>query len=410
MAAPRPRVVVTGVGVVSPFGTGRERLMDGLFHGRPAVRALTDLPAEAPVRIAAVVPDFDPERHMDRRSVRRSGRFTHFSIAAAREALEMAGGAQAFDPDRVGVVIGTAGGLFWGGEQEQVLAERGPRRVDPLYLSRHAAYMAAVRLAMELGVRGPATTVGSACASGLDALGTALGKLRGGEADLILAGGSEAIVRPLGLAVLGLLGALSQRNDDPARASRPFDRDRDGFVLGEGAGILALEREEHALARGAAVLAELAGAGWSFDAHDDTAPDAAGQALAMRRALADADLAPEDLSWVKAHGTSTPLNDRTETQALRRALGAVADRVAVSSMKSMIGHGASASGGIEAVGAVLAMREGLIPPTINLEHPDPECDLDYVPNVARPARIRAVLLNAFGLGGQNACVVLRDAG
>jgi 3-oxoacyl-[acyl-carrier-protein] synthase II len=256
-------------------------------------------------------------------------------------------------------------------------------------------------------VHGIATTVNSACASGLDAIGQSLVLLRAGRAERILTGGAEAILNPLSVAVLGQIGALT-RCADPDGASRPFDRDRDGFVLAEGAGILLLELESSARRRGAVILGEVAGAGWAFDASDETAPDATGQALAMRRALDDADLEVGELGWVKAHGTGTVLNDRTETRAIKRALGeAVAYATPVSSLKGVLGHGASASGGMEAVAAVDALRSGYIPPTAHLDHPDPECDLDYVPRSGRQAIVRAALLNAFGLGGQDACIVLR---
>ncbi|MBE3591235.1 MAG: beta-ketoacyl-[acyl-carrier-protein] synthase family protein [Firmicutes bacterium] len=402
------RVVITGIGAVTPFGVGVEAFWEGLRSGRSAVRRLEGPEWEAlPTRIGAVVPEFDAAAHMDARAARRTARFGQFAVAAAREALRHAGLDLEREAEDAGVVLGTAGGLFASGYQEKLLEEKGPRRVDPLFVTRHGPHMAAARVARELGLRGPNTTINSACASGADAIGQALNLIRLGHAPVLLAGGSEAITHPVTIASLGIVGALSQRNEEPERASRPFDRDRDGFVLGEGAGVLVLESEEHARARGARILAELAGAGWSFDATDDTAPDAEGQALAMARALRDAGCRPEDVDWVKAHGTSTPLNDRTETAAIKLVFGEHARRVPVSSMKSMIGHAASASGAVEAVGAVLAMLHGTIPPTINYETPDPDCDLDYVPNAARPARLRTVLVNAFGLGGQNAALILR---
>ncbi|MCL6595010.1 MAG: beta-ketoacyl-[acyl-carrier-protein] synthase family protein [Firmicutes bacterium] len=408
MAEESDRIVVTGVGAVSPYGIGHEVLWQGLAAGKNAVTRLPFPHDALPVRVGASVPDFDPDALLGHRTARRTARFGQFALVAAREALAMSG-LDLSDPEvaeETGVVIGTAGGLFQGGDQEQVLQARGARRVDPLYLSKWAGYMAAVRVGMELGLHGVATTVNSACASGLDAIGQAMHLVRVGRAERILAGGTEAILNPLAVAVLGQIGALTRR-EDPEGASRPFDRERDGFVLAEGAGVLVLERESRARARGAPILAEVAGAGWSFDARDETAPDAAGQALAMRRALADAGVRPQEVDWVKAHGTSTVLNDRTETAAIKAVLGEAAYRVPVSSMKSMIGHAASASGAMEAVAAVSALRHGLIPPTAHLEHPDPECDLDYVPGRARPAPLRTVLLNAFGLGGQNACIVLR---
>ena len=269
--------------------------------------------------------------------------------------------------------------------------------------------MAAARVGRVLNVRGPNTTMNSACASGTDALGHAFNLIRTGSAEVLLAGAAEAIVTPVGIASMGLLGALTKEgNDDPEHASRPFDAKRAGFVLGEGAGMLALETEEHAQERGAPILAELAGAGWSFDATDDTAPDFAGQALAMSRALQSAGLRPEDVSYINAHGTSTPLNDKAETAAIKLALGEdVARRVPISSIKSMIGHSGAGAGGVEAVASVLTIRENVLPPTINYEFPDPDCDLDYVPNEPRPHQADVVLSNSFGLGGQNASLVLR---
>jgi len=401
------RVVITGVGAVTPMGVGAARFWQGLAAGENAIRRLVDLPPGFPVSVAGTVPDFAAEALFERRTARRTGRYGLFALAAAREALAASGLDPTQDPDRIGVVLGTAGGMLTPHGQERILAEAGPKRVDPLHLSKHGPYMAAVRVAMELGVHGPTSTVNSACASGLDAMGQAVLLLKAGQADAILAGGTESLVSPLGLAVLNQVGALT-RSPDPDQACRPFDALRSGFVLAEGAGVLVLERESFARARGARILAEVAGVGWSFDATDETAPDARGQSLAMTRALADAAITAADLDWVKAHGTSTVLNDKTETAALRMALGeAHAARVPISSVKSMIGHTASASGGVEAVAAVLAMQHDLIPPTIHYEHPDPDCDLDYVPNQARPARLRHVLCNAFGLGGQNTCLVLR---
>jgi 3-oxoacyl-[acyl-carrier-protein] synthase II len=295
------------------------------------------------------------------------------------------------------------------GKQEQVIEERGASRVDPLLIPRLGGYMAAARVGRVLGVRGPNTTINSACASGTDALGQAYNMIRSGIADTLLAGAAEAIVVPVGVATMAVLGALTKDwNDDPLHASRPFDAKRSGFVLAEGAGMLVLEAEERALARGAPVLCEFAGAGWSFDATDDTAPDAEGQSLAIVRALKCAGLRPEDVSYINAHGTSTPLNDKAETAAIKRALGEdVARRVPISSIKSMTGHSGAGAGGVEAVASALTIRDNILPPTINYEFPDPDCDLDYVPNEARRHEVDVVLSNSFGLGGQNATLVLR---
>ncbi|BAS29216.1 beta-ketoacyl-ACP synthase II [Limnochorda pilosa] len=402
------RVVVTGVGAVTPVGNDAETTWRSLLEGRSGIGPIRSFDARGlPVRIAGEVKDFDPEAVMERKVARRTARFAQLAVAAGREALERSGLIlTAETATGTGVILGTAGGLFASGYQERLLQERGAHRVDPLFVARAAAHMAAARVGRVLGLRGPNTTVNSACASGLDAIGQAFNWIRTGQADVVLAGGSESVMHPVGVASMAITGALSQRNHEPERASRPFDRERDGFVLAEGAGLLVLESEEHALRRGAPMLAEVLGTGWSFDAADDTAPDASGQALAMRRALDDAGLAPEAIQWVKAHGTSTPLNDRTETAALKQVFGGHARKLAISSVKSMIGHTASASGGVEAVAAVMALRDQTAPPTINYENPDPECDLDYVPNVARPMAIEALLANAFGLGGQNASLVL----
>ena len=403
------RVVVTGLGAVTPLGLDAESSWQGLVAGRSATGPITQFDASNfPVRIAAEVKDFEPERYMDHRATRRSGRFAQFGVAAARMALCSADlTVDDANRDEIGVVIATSGGVFDIGPQWVILQERGPTRIDPLVVSRTGGYMAGVRVGRVLGLRGPNTTVNSACASGADAIGQASNLIRLGQAEVILAGGAEAIAKPLAVAAMNIVGALSRRNDDPARASRPFDANRDGFVMGEGGAVLVLEAEEHALARGAEILAEVAGAGWSFDAADDTAPDVEGEVLAIRHALADAGLGPADIDYVNAHGTSTPLNDKTETAALKLALGEHAFRVPISSNKSMIGHLAAAAGAVEAAACVLTIRDGVVPPTINYETPDPECDLYCVPNKARTLRVDACLSNSFGLGGQNACLVLK---
>ncbi len=405
------RVVVTGVGVVSPVGLDVETTWRNLLAGRSGIGPITSFDAsDFPVRIAAEVKDFDPQQYMDHRSVRRSGRFGQMAVAASKQALCSARlEVNEENRDQIGVLVACSGGAFEMGRYEQTIVERGASKVDPLLIPRVGAYMAAARVGRVLGVRGPNTTVNSACASGTDALGHAWNLIRTGCAEILLAGAAEAVVSPLGIASMGVVGALTKEgNDDPQRASRPFDAKRSGFVLAEGAGMLVLEPEERARRRGAPVLAEFAGAGWSFDATDDTAPDANGQALAMARALQAAGLRPEDVSYINAHGTSTPLNDRAETAAIKIALGEdVARQVPISSIKSMVGHSGAGAGGVEAVASVLTIRDKILPPTINYEFPDPECDLDYVPNQARPCEADVVLSNSFGLGGQNATIVLR---
>ena len=404
-----PRIVITGLGAVTPIGNDIATFWDGLRHGRNGIARVTLCDPEGlPVQIAGEVKDFDPQQYMDRKSARRSGRFAQFALAAASQALADSGldlddGAVR---DEVGVVMATSADSLSMGEPWEVLRTRGPNKVDPLLITRHGQHMAAARVGRELRLRGPNTTVNTACASGTDALGQALNMLRLGQARAVLAGGAEAIVSRLSLSSMSRMGALSRNNDDPEHASRPFDLHRDGFVLGEGAGVMMLEPEQDARARGARIYAELAGVGWSFDAADDAAPDAEGQSLAMLRAINDAGIEPSEIEYVNAHGTSTTLNDKTETAALKLALGEEhAHRIAISSTKSMTGHLAAAAGGIEAVASVLTMEHGCIPPTINYETPDPECDLDVVPREARPADLRVVMSNSFGLGGQNACAV-----
>jgi len=405
------RVVVTGLGVISPVGLDVDSFWQSLLAGRCGIDTIAGFDATGfAVRIAGEVKGFDAEQYMDFKTARRSGRFAQIAIAASKQAL-CSGRLNVTEEtrDRIGVVMASSGGPFDMAAQWEVLQTRGPNRIDPLLIPKWGAHAAGARVGRALGVRGPNTTINSACASGTDALGHALNLIRSGSAQVLLAGAADAVVSPLGIASMAVLGALTKDwNDEPLRASRPFDAKRSGFVLGEGAGVLLLESEEHAQRRGAPVLAEFAGAGWSFDATDDTAPDAGGQALAMTRVLQSAGLTPEDVSYVNAHGTSTPLNDKAETAAIKLAFGeTVARRVPVSSTKSMTGHLGAAAGGVEAVASVLTIRDNVLPPTINQEFPDPECDLDYVPNKARAHDVDVVLSNSFGLGGQNATIILR---
>ncbi len=404
------RVVITGIGAVTPVGNDAESFWQGLLAGRSGIGPITHFDASKhPVRVAGEVKGFDPNEVMEHRAVRRSGRFAQLALKAAKEALISAKlELDAQTATEMGVVLGSTGGVFEMGRQETIIDQRGPNRVDPLLIPRLGPHMSAGRVARELGLRGPNSSVNSACASATDALGHAFNMIRSGSADILLGGGSEAIITPVAVATMGLMGALSKGyNDTPQEASRPFDLNRDGFVLGEGAGLLVLESLEHAQSRGAKILAEYAGQGWSFDAADDAAPDAEGQSLSMMRALKSADVAPDDVSWLNAHGTGTPYNDKTETQAIKLAFGDAAYRVPVSSIKSMTGHSAAAAGGLEAVASVLAIRDNVIPPTINLDTPDPECDLDYVPHKPREAKVDVVLSNSFGMGGQNATLILR---
>ena len=404
------RALITGLGAVTPIGNDIEEYWEGLRTGRNGIGRVTQWDASADlVQIAGEVKNFDIEPYLERRVARRTGRFAQFAHAAGVQAMRD-GGLEVTDANRddIGVVMATSGDVFNMGPEWMAYVERGSRGVDPFIITRMGQHMGSARLARQLGVRGPNTTINTACASGTDALGHALSMIRLGHARAILVGGAEAMITPLSLSSMGRMGALSKNNDDPAHACRPFDMQRDGFILGEGAGVLLIESEEAALERGARVYGELAGVGWSFDATDDTAPDPHGQALAMTRAMRDAGIEAAQVDYINAHGTSTPLNDRTETHAIKIALGdREAHRVKISSTKSMTGHLAAGAGGIEAVASVLAMHHGVVPPTINYEFPDPECDLDITPNTATVAQLDVVMSNSFGLGGQNASAVFR---
>jgi len=402
------RVVVTGLGAITPLGLSAEEYWQGLINGRSGVGPITLFDASGyPVSVAAEVKDFDPEKYMSLKRVDRTSRCIQLAIAATKMAIESARLDMAQEkPERVGVIIATSGMMSIIADEGEVLRKRGPMRIDPLCITKTAPSMVTAQVGLEIGAKGPNTSLNSACASGSDALGTAFNHLRLGYVDVIIAGGAEAGVNPISIASTARVGALS-KEPDPGRASRPFDLNRDGFVFGEGAGILVLETLDHAQKRNAPILAELAGAGWSFDAYSETAPDAETQAIAMRVALQDAHVTPEDIDYINAHGTSTRLNDVAETRAIKMVFGDRAYKIPVSSNKSMIGHLACAAGAAEAVAAVMTVREGIIPPTINYETPDPECDLDYVPNQARRQTVNVCLSNSFGMGGQNCCLIFR---
>jgi len=403
------RALVTGVGAVTPIGVTADLFWDGLCSGKNGIGRVTNFdPADHIVQIAGEVVDFNPELYLERRVARRTGRFAQFSAAAGMQAIQDSGiNIDESNRDDIGVVIATSGDAMAMGPEWEKYLDKGSRGVDPFIITRMGQHMASARLARQIGIRGPNTTINTACASGTDALGHALNLIRLGQATAILTGGAEAMITPLALSSMGRMGALSKNNTDPEHASRPFDLARDGFILGEGAGVLMIESEESALARGAHVYCELAGVGWSFDATDDTAPDPEGQALAMKRAILDAEIIAGDIDYINAHGTSTQYNDRTETQAIKIALDEHAYQVNVSSTKSMTGHLAAGAGGIEAVASVLALSNNTIPPTINYDHPDPDCDLKITPNEAISAEINVALSNSFGLGGQNASAVFK---
>jgi 3-oxoacyl-[acyl-carrier-protein] synthase II len=406
------RVVVTGLGAVTPVGIGKDSYWNSIVNGISGVGRLTNFdPSEFSCKIAAEVKGFQPESYMAKKDVRRMDRFAQFAVAASRLALEDANFAITQEnAERVGVLIGSGiGGIGTYEEQAMNLFNRGPSRVSPFVIPMMIVNMAAGQVAINLGAKGPNSATVTACASGTHAIGDAYRILRDGWADVMITGGSEAAVTPFSFAGFCASRALSTRNDDPVHSSRPFDRERDGFIMGEGAGLVVLETLEHAKKRGAHIYAELVGFGMSCDAYHITAPDPTGMggANAILAALKDADLNITDVDYINAHGTSTNYNDKFETLAIKNAFGEHAYKLAVSSTKSMTGHLLGAAGGIEAIACALALHEGIIPPTINYEFPDPECDLDYVPNVARKADIKVAISNSFGFGGHNAVLALK---
>ena len=405
---PQRRVVITGMGAITPLGLTVDQYWQGLVNGQSAIGPITRFDTSRyPVKVAAEVKGFEPTDYMDIKRADRTSLCTQYAVAATKMALAAAQLDMAQEKlERAGVVIATSGAIDLLLDQGEVLRNRGPMRIDPLLISKVAPSMVSAIVGLEFGLKGPNSSLNSACASGNDALGTALNLLRMGHADLMFAGGAETQVNPIAIAITGLVGALS-REPDPKKACRPFDLNRSGMVYGEGAAILVLETLEHAQQRGAPILAELAGAGWSFDAFNETAPDADQEAVAMRMALSDAGVSLEEVDYVNAHGTSTKFNDATETKALKLLFGERACKVPISSNKSMIGHLACAAGAVEAIAAVMTLKEGIIPPTINYETPDPECDLDYVPNAARRQTVNVCLSNSFGMGGQNCCTVMK---
>jgi len=407
------RVVITGMGVVTPIGIGKEAFWDSLKNGRSGVGLITFFDTtDYPCKIDAEVKGFDPELYIEKKTIRRMDRFTQFAYAAADMAVRDAGLDSArLDMDRVGVIVGSGiGGLSTIEEEHTTLRDRGARRVSPFLIPKLISNMAPGEIAIRWGFTGPNYSVSSACATSNHALGDAVRMLRYGDADVVVAGGTEAAITPLGFAGFCSAKTLSTRNDAPEKASRPFDRDRDGFVMGEGAGVLVLETIEHAQARGAKIYAELAGYGATDDAYHITAPNPEGTSAvrAMQRALADAELKPEDIQYVNAHGTSTNLNDKTETKALKAVFGEHAKKLAVSSTKSMTGHLLGAAGVVEMAATILCMQNDTVHPTINYETPDPDCDLDYVPNKARPMEINCALSNSLGFGGHNAVLVVKN--
>lgn len=408
----RRRVVVTGVGMVSPLGNDPETTWERLIAGESGAGPITHFDSTGyPVHFACELKDFDPTAWIDRKQARRMDRFSQLALYAARMAEADSGISIADEPERVGAAVATGiGGLYAFEDCLQGLLERGPERTSPFAIVQIIPNMAAAWVSMELGAKGPLAAECTACAASNMAIGDGLDAIRLGRADVMLCGGTEAPITRVGIAGFSAMRALSRRNDDPARASRPFDADRDGFVMGEAAGMLVLEELEHALARGARIYAEVLGYGVSSDASHVSDPDPSGQnpARAMRMAFEDAGIEPTDVDYVNAHGTSTPAGDSAETRVIKLALGEEhAYRTPVSSTKGATGHCLGAAGAVEAIFTIFAVQRGMLPPTINYETPDPECDLDYVPNVARPADIAIAANNSFGFGGHNACLVFR---
>jgi 3-oxoacyl-[acyl-carrier-protein] synthase II len=406
----RRRVVVTGLGALAPNGNDLDSFWDALVNGRSGIGPITKFDAsEHRAQIAGEIKGFDAEAVLDRKDVRRNDPFTHYAIYVAKQATEHGGlDMEAVDAERVGVIWGSGiGGIQTHEEQHTILMDKGPKRVSPFYVPMMISDMAAGMISMVLGAKGPNYATVSACSSAAHALGEAARKIQYAEADVMVAGGSEAACTPISVAGFASAKALSTRNDEPERASRPFDAERDGFVLGEGAGAVILEELEHARARGAVIYGEFKGLGFTADAYHQTAmaPEAEGGTRAMRIALQDAGLDPADVGYVNAHGTSTPMGDSQETTAIKTVFAGHTDRLAVSSTKSMTGHLLGAAGAIESIACIMALKHGVLPPTINYENPDPECDLDCVPNEARQAGVDNVLNNSFGFGGHNVALV-----
>ncbi len=406
------RVVVTGLGIVSPLGIGIERFWSNLTAGVSGVARITRFNPEGyTTQIAAEVKDFEPANYFEKKEARRLDRFTQFALVATQEALEDAGlDLEKTDRDRVGVILGSGiGGIETLEEQHKVLMSRGPDRISPFFIPMMIANMGAGQIAINYGLRGHNVTTVSACASSSNAIGDAFRLLKQGLADLVITGGSEAPITPLAIAGFCSMRAMSTNNTEPQKASRPFDARRDGFVIGEGASILVLETLEHAVKRGARIYAEVVGYGCTCDAYHVSAPDPEGKgaALAMELALKEANIASEEVDYINAHGTATPLGDKLETLAIKQVFARSIHRLAVSSTKSMTGHLLGAAGGLEAAACILAIERGVVPPTINYEYPDPDCDLDYVPNKARSLPVEVALSNSLGFGGHNVSLIFK---
>jgi 3-oxoacyl-[acyl-carrier-protein] synthase II len=412
MEGMKRRVVVTGLGLITPLGTGIQKTWEGICKGASGIDRITTFDtSEFPVQIAGEVKDFNPEDFIERKEIKKMDVFIQYALSAGSMAIEDAGlKITEENADRVGVIVGAGiGGIHTIERYHSVLLENGQRRISPFFIPMLITNLAAGQISMRFGARGPNSCVTTACAAGTHAIGDSFKIIQRGDADAMIAGGSESAITPLTIAGFANMKALSSRNDTPQKASRPFDVERDGFVIAEGAGIVVLEELEVALARRAKIYAEVTGYGMTADAYHMTAPDPEGRGVVncMRVALRDAGIAPEAVNYINAHGTSTPYNDKHETSAIKHVFGEHVHQLTVSSTKSMTGHLLGAAGGVEAAFCALALSEGIIPPTINYEHPDPECDLDYVPNHARHIDLENVISNSFGFGGTNACIVLK---
>ena len=406
------RVVVTGLGAVTPLGIGVDETWSGLIAGRSGVGPLTFFDCtDFATKISAEVKGFEPADYIEAKEIKKMDRFIHFAVAAAKMAVDQSGLViNEANAPRVGVMVGSGmGGLIAIEKYHETYLERGPRKITPFFIPMLIINLASGQISIMIGAKGPNSAVVTACATGTHNIGDACKIIQRGDADVMIAGGTEACITPMGIGGFNAMKALSTRNDDPTRASRPFDNERDGFIMGEGAGIMVLEELETAKARGAKIMAEVVGYGLTGDAYHLTAPapNGEGAARCIRMALDDAGMAPEEIDYINAHGTSTKFNDEFETMAIKSVLGAHAYKIPVSSTKSMTGHLLGAAGGVEAIVAVKAILEGKVPPTINYENPDPLCDLDYVPNTARDVDVKVALSNSFGFGGTNGCLLFK---
>jgi len=406
------RVVVTGLGLITPCGNDVASTWAALMEGRSGADYIKKFDTEGfNVKIACEVKNFNPEDYLDKKEVRRMGAFSHFAIAASDEAIKDSGlKIDESNADMVGTYISSGIGDFWAIEREhEKLLKHGPSKISPFFIVSAIVNLAAGNVSIRYGAKGPNSATATACSAGAHAIGDSFRIIERGDADAMICGGTESAITPMAVAGFDSMRALSRRNDDPKKACRPFDATRDGFVIGEGAGIMILEELEFAKARGAKIYAEIVGYGMTGDAYHVTQPDetASGAVRAMQKAIKDAGISPEQVGYINAHGTSTPYNDKFETLAIKKVFGEHAYKLAVSSTKSMTGHALGAAGGIEAVITVLALANQMLPPTINYENPDPDCDLDYVPNKARPAQIEYALSNSFGFGGTNACLLFK---